>query len=123
GHLLDIFTGTAAVARHFRARGFRVTANDRMRSGYTLARAALETPRIAKRRVAALLRALEEAPDIEGLVARQYAPAGPAGRRYFTDANARRIDAALEAIARRRTSGEASDVEVFLALASVIDAA
>lgn len=42
GTLIDIFTGSASVARHFKQRGFRVYANDLLSVSYTQAVAALE---------------------------------------------------------------------------------
>ena len=42
GTLIDIFTGSATVARHFKQRGFRVYANDLLSVSYTQAVAALE---------------------------------------------------------------------------------
>ncbi|MBI4584203.1 MAG: DNA adenine methylase [Planctomycetes bacterium] len=45
GTFIDIFTGTASVARHFKARGFRVLANDWMSACFTQAVAAVEVSR------------------------------------------------------------------------------
>lgn len=122
GRMLDIFTGTGAVARRFRERGFEVFANDRMRASHVLARAALG-PRVPVRRLAALLERLRAAPDEPGVIARRYSPRGREPRLFFTEANALRIDAALETLARWRTSGEATEAELYACLASVIDAA
>ncbi len=121
GHFLDVFSGTASVARHFRARGFRVTANDRLRASHVHARAAL-TVRVAPRALGRRLAALAAAPDREGVVARQYSPLGPAGRRYFTEAHALRIDAALETLAAWRAAGYATESEIVHCLAAVLDA-
>lgn len=122
GTLLDIFAGTASVARHMKRLGFRVIANDRMQSSYVQQVAALEVSR-RPRGIAGRLAELERAPDCEGLVTRQYSPAGRAGRRFFTEAHARRIDAALETLARWHARDEVSRPTLFLLLAAVIDAA
>jgi adenine-specific DNA-methyltransferase len=42
GTFIDVFSGSASVSRHFKARGFRVLANDLLSSCYAQARAALE---------------------------------------------------------------------------------
>jgi adenine-specific DNA-methyltransferase len=122
GTFLDIFAGTASVARHAKRLGFRVVANDRLWASYVQQVAALEVsrrPRDAARR----LDELGAAPDAEGLVTRQYSPAGPHGRRFFTEEHARRIDAALEMLTRWQARGEVSRPTLFLLLAAVIDAA
>ncbi len=122
GTFLDVFAGTGAVAQRFKALGWRTIANDRMWVSYVRQKALVETqrlPRGARER----LRALEEAPPEDGLVARQYSPAGAAGRRFFTEANARRIDAALETLARWWRAGEIDCATLHVLLAAVIDAA
>jgi adenine-specific DNA-methyltransferase len=45
GTLIDIFSGTASVGRHFKKLGFRVIANDILSAGYTQAVAGIEVSR------------------------------------------------------------------------------
>ncbi len=45
GTLIDIFSGTASVGRHFKKLGFRVIANDTLAAGYTQAVAGVEVSR------------------------------------------------------------------------------
>jgi adenine-specific DNA-methyltransferase len=122
GIFLDIFAGTASVARHFKQLGWQVVANDRMQASYVQQVAALEVnepPPGLGRAIAAI----EAAPDAEGLVTRQYSPAGPDGRCFFTPNHARRIDAALETLARWHARDEAPREIIYLLLAAVIEAA
>src|SRR5262249_35479170 len=119
---LDIFAGTASVARHAKARGFRVVGNDRMWASWVRQMALVvvsRRPRDAARRLAALL----AAPDRDGLVPRQFSPAGEAKRGFFTPQHARRIDAALEMLTAWRAAGEADDRTICYLLAAVIEAA
>jgi adenine-specific DNA-methyltransferase len=119
GTLLDVFCGTSAVGRHFKERGFRVLANDRMRLAWVRAKALVEVD-ARPRGLTALVREVEAASDVDGLITRQYSPAGDAGRMYFTAGHARRIDAALELLAERRRVGALDDASLFLVLAGVL---
>ncbi len=120
---LDIFAGTASVARRAKALGFRVLANDRLHASYVLAKAALEVdeeppdlaPRLAELR--------DRAPLAEGLVARAFSPLGPAGRRFFTPEHARRIDGALEQLVLWRRARAISPGAFQLLLAAVLSGA
>lgn len=121
GTFFDIFAGTCAVACRFKELGWRVVANDRMQLSYVRQVARIETSRKPSG-LGALFREMESAPDADGLVTRQYSPAGPAGRRFFTEVHARRIDGALEYLARRRAEG-VEPAAIHLLLSSVLDAA
>ena len=118
----DVFAGTASVAQHMKERGFRVVSNDRMWCSWVRQVALLEVsecpPGAAER-----LAAIESAPDAEGLVTRQFSPAGAAGRLFFTEAHARRIDAALEMLTAWRAAGEANDRAICFLLCAVLEAA
>ncbi len=66
--------------------------------------------------------ALDLEPE-EGFVTRHFAPAGGTGRMYFTDDNARRIDAARHALHRWHRRGLVSDDAFHALLAGVIEGA
>jgi adenine-specific DNA-methyltransferase len=142
GTLIDIFSGTAVVARHFKARGYTVLANDHLSACYAQAVAALEVnaepefrglegrygglreagevDRNALGRVISFLnRGLE---GKEGLIFRSFCPGG-SGRRYFTDENGRRIDAVLDFLRSNLRAGVLESGEFYLLLAALIDAA
>jgi adenine-specific DNA-methyltransferase len=141
GSLLDVFAGTGAVARHFRARGFRVHANDLLWSSYVAQRAFVAqagVPDLAGpcatapvRRfaqagaapletVVAYLNDLAPAP---GLVARQYAEGGPGGRLFFSAGNGARIDAVHAQLVAWRAEGRVDDDGFYLLLALLLEAA
>ena len=61
-------------------------------------------------------------PPQQGFLFRQFSPEGDAGRIYLTGENAARVDAILEAIRNWRVSGVVTDQEVWILLASCIDA-
>jgi adenine-specific DNA-methyltransferase len=145
----DAFAGTAAVGRALKLDGWRVLSSDVMTYSYVLQRAyvvASRTPSFAdlaaadpavrqalgRRRASAntagrhrleavgdyLARELE--PET-GFVTGHFAPAG--GRMYFTDDNARRIDAVRAALHRWRTGGLISDEAYYLLLAALLEGA
>lgn len=145
GTVHDAFAGTAVVGRALRARGWRVATSDLMTYSYVFQQAyvvaahpsdfrhlAAAEPAVAPLLAAAAarrrdpLRALGVylasglAPE-EGFIARHYAPGG--GRMYFTDENARRIDAARATLERWRTAGALGDEMYYILLAALIEGA
>ncbi len=152
GTVCDLFAGTARVGRHFRARGCRVVATDVMASSHVFQRVFLELPgppefaglrasrdlpspvgeeRTQRARPAdpkrweptrRALAWLESLPPEEGFLTRQYSPAGVDGRMYLTAENAGRFDAMLGALRSLQNDGVLAELEVFLLLATVIDA-
>lgn len=125
----DLFGGSNAVGQHFKRR-FQVTSNDWMYFSYVIARATIQLNSVPN------FNALEklgiddpfqylESADISGsqlgYVAENYSPAGSAGRMYFQESNARRIDFIRATIEDWRTQGLLSDNEYFYLLDSLIE--
>lgn len=152
GTFLDVFAGTASVARHFRRRGFRVRTNDLLASSYAVqrafvARAAL--PALGRLRATRPVRAflasaagkaaLEETPGagplrevvaflnhglepVQGLFARQYAEGGAAGRMFFSRENGARIDAVHARLLRWWRQGVIDEDDLYFLLALLLEA-
>ncbi|MBI3894259.1 MAG: DNA adenine methylase, partial [Candidatus Wallbacteria bacterium] len=135
GRALDPFAGTASVARHLKSRGFRVVAGDIQRYAYVQSVAHVELNRYpsfsglgcrgrGRAGLAQALVLLNELPGRDGFFFRHYAPGGSGGlRQYFTDENARRIDAARTQLAAWQAGGALDAAAHHLLLASLIDAA
>ena len=147
GRAHDAFAGTASVARSLKASGWRVESSDVMTYSYVFQRAYV----VARhgpdaRRVAAgdahvrrALRATTFAPAANdgltllaeylsswvepetGFIAQHFS--ATSGRMYFTDDNARRIDAARHALHRWREAELISDDAYYLMLAAIIEGA
>lgn len=137
GTLLDVFAGTASVARHFRARGFRVRSNDLLWSSYVGQRAHVELAGVPDlsgvlglapvRRfgadLAAVVAFLNELAPEDGLIARQYAEGGPADRLFFSRDNGRRLDAVHAQLVAWRHARRLDDDGFYLLLALLLEAA
>ncbi|WP_284507226.1 DNA adenine methylase [Caballeronia sp. ATUFL_M2_KS44] len=116
--IVDLFSGTGIVSAAFKALGYSVTANDHLATCFTLTAAALlnhdeptfaglttqvdglQTTRRPYQRVLDYLNNLSPVPL--GFIHKHYSPASYAEsrveRRYFTEANAQRIDTVRDTI-------------------------
>ena len=138
----DAFAGTAAVGRALKADGWRVHSSDLMTYSYVMQRAYVVASRVDSFRKLARFDAVVRAaltnpgrervatvaahlttgvPPTDGFFARHFAPAG--GRMYFTDENARRIDAARTTLHQWRAAGAVGDDTFYVLLAAIIEGA
>lgn len=128
--LCDPFAGTCVVARHFKARDFRVVTGDVLELSYVLQRAMIEVDHppefvglkehLAGDDPIAFLNRLE---GEAGYVTEEFSPAGRAKRRFFTVENAFRIDSIRSQIAAWQLAGAISELETAFLLASLLTAA
>ena len=142
----DLFCGTAAVSRSFKQLGKRVTANDSLRFCYVLAKAILginEEPKFERLIDSGeagnagtgklfstpydrVLARLNDIPGEAGFIFREYSPGGTATgqheRRYFSDANAKKVDAIRAQIARWEQAGLLSEAEACLLISDLMRA-
>jgi adenine-specific DNA-methyltransferase len=139
--LCDPFAGTCTVARHFKAKGWRVVTGDLLTQSYALQVAYVQMNQpplfrnlfaINKRQrlngseipphehVLAHLNALH---GLEGFVTREYSISGPARRLFFTAANARRIDRIRQTIEKWSESRQITTLEKWYLLACLLEAA
>lgn len=139
----DLFTGTASVARAFKGMGYRVIANDLLATSQVFATVALRvsevpgfprlfqeepiksgTPSLMDDPLDIVLSYLNELEGVEGFFSREYAPTGSSAkgtpRQYFTDDNARRIDAVRLTIRRWHRHGLVTGSERALLLTSLM---
>jgi adenine-specific DNA-methyltransferase len=136
----DLFTGTTAVAKYFKKKGYTVYANDFLNFSYCLAKAYIESKKypsfsglreiipglnssIAVNRVVEYLNCLK---PINGFIYKNYCPGGTQNldcqRMYFTDINGKKIDAIRTTIEEWRRCGKITDNEFYILLASLIEA-
>jgi adenine-specific DNA-methyltransferase len=137
----DAFAGTASVGRALKADGWRVTTSDIMTYSYVMQRAYVVASRLDRfdrlaRADAGVREALDQYTNpveaiaaylsaglepVDGFIARHFAPLG--GRMYFTDENARRIDAARTTLHAWRATGLIGDDTFYVLLAAIIEGA
>jgi adenine-specific DNA-methyltransferase len=136
----DAFAGTAAVGRALKADGWRVHSSDLMTYSYVMQRAYVVASKLgsfeALAKVHPSIGALPRrsltvgaigdflasgSSPTDGFFARNFAPAG--GRMYFTDENARRIDAARTTLHEWHCAGLVGDDTFYVLLAAIIEGA
>lgn len=129
GVFCDIFSGTASVAKYFKSKGFKTISNDFMTYSYVAQYVNLKLnkipdfDKISKNGLDEVLNKLNNIVPIEGYVYENYAPSGKYGRQYFSDDNAKKIDAIREKIDCWYKTGKIDDDEYYVLLYSLIDAA
>jgi len=144
GTFIDIFTGTTSVAKHYKEKGYRLVTNDFMTYSYVFQNAYIKVndypsfekvikaekittnPRIFKSKndgLREVVQYLNKYPGKEGFIFKQYAPAGQYKRQFFSNENAKRIDATREKIEEWKTNSLINESEYNILLASLIDAA
>ncbi|WP_117161408.1 DNA adenine methylase [Paraliobacillus sp. X-1268] len=142
GTFVDLFTGTTSVAMEFKKLGFNVIANDKLISSYTYSKAGLlinEEPQFESllknidiksnslfdQPYDLVLNHLNNLSEKVGLFYKEYSPGGSCyyleePRTYFTDSNAKKIDAIREQIHFWFKDGLIDDVERALLISSLI---
>lgn len=131
GRFVDAFCGTGAVAAAAAGRGWRITLNDSLPSAVAMAvGATVSTENVhfdALGGYTAAVDALNAVPGHPGFIYQEYSPASASGggaeRRYFTLANAARLDAMRIQIRSWSESGALNWVEEQLLLADLMRAA
>ncbi len=135
----DPFTGTTSVARHLKRQGWRVISGDMMACSYALQHAyvganeppsfcgllgadALDPNIVLPMPLYRVIAHLNNLLGVEGFFYRNYSPEGPEGRRYFTSANALRIDAVRQTINKWWQMGWLTEPERYLLLSALIEA-
>lgn len=109
----DLFSGSGSVARYFKNYCAEVIANDLERYSYILCQNYVGNNEPFE--YSDLIQHLNEVPDVEGKFYNLLSPAG--GRYFFTEHNAKRIDAIRTEIENMNLSTE----QYYFALASLIE--
>lgn len=130
GTLIDIFAGTGSVGNFFKGKGYRIISNDIMTYSYVAQRVFIAMnqfptfSKISDTGIAGVLRRLND-PSLkkEGFAFDNYAPGGQEGRQYFSDENARRIDAVRDLIEEWHQQCLLTDEEYYLLVFCLVDAA
>ena len=130
GTFIDIFGGTGSVGNHFKGKGYQIISNDIMTYSFVAQKVLIGMNRlpnfknISNSGISGVLKILNN-PDFKtkGFAFNNYAPGGQAGRQYFSDENAQRIDAVRDLIETWQNQGLLSEDEYYLLVYSLVDAA
>ena len=117
----DLFAGTGSVGRNFKTSVKSVIANDVEFYSYVLLKNYIENHQPLEN--AGLLEKLNNLEGKPGFIFQEYSDNGKSGRRYFSEANGKKIDAIrqqLENWKRNKTIGEN---QYFFLLASLLESA
>lgn len=127
GLFVDAFCGTGVVAAAAADAGWPVRVNDSLSSAVATASALLvsreDVPFRELGGYEAAIAQLNATRPIPGFFWREYSPAGPPGRLYFSETNAARIDAVRVRVKRWRQQEVVDETEHRLLLADLIAAA
>ena len=133
----DIFTGTTAVARHFKKLGYTVIANDNLEFCHALAKAYIELNEFPKfRKLKKIVSAypgretyekvisyLNATAPIEGFIYKNYCPGGTKNlRTYFSDQNGQKIDAIRTTIENWKKENLINELEYYYLITALIEA-
>lgn len=110
----DLFAGTGVVGQHFNTLGLNITANDTEYYSFIINQAKLLCP--YNNTIKTIIEKLNNLTPKEGLLYQYYSP--KANRLFFTEHNAKKIDAIREAIEHYR-----KEPYYYFLLASLIEAA
>jgi len=133
----DIFTGTTAVAKHFKKLGYTVIANDNLEFCHALAKAYIElneTPKFRKLKKVVnnhpgneiyekVINYLNTISSIEGFIYKNYYPGGTKGlRTYFSNQNGQKIDAIRTEIENWKKENLITELEYYYLITALIEA-
>jgi adenine-specific DNA-methyltransferase len=117
----DLFAGTGVVGRHFAQSDYKIISNDAEYYSYLINHAYLINNSVEN--YAQEIQTLNQLQPKEGLIFKHYAQGGGEARNYFSDHNAKKIDAIRQEIERWYQSQLIPKERYFLLLATLIQSA
>jgi adenine-specific DNA-methyltransferase len=117
----DLFSGTATVAKFFKDKCNKVISNDMERYSY-----ALQRNYIGNNENENFSKLIEKYNNIEGshgTLTEILSPAGSQGRMFFTEQNAKKIDAIRDNIEKDKRRGNLTENQYYFLLCSLIESA
>lgn len=129
GTFIDIFGGTGSVGKYFKNKKYKIIANDFMTYSYIAQFVSIKInaipgfTKISQNGISSVLQELNSITPKSGYIFDNFAPSGREKRQYFSDKNARKIDAVRDKIGNWRNDNLLSDEEYYILVYSLIDAA
>ncbi len=133
----DLFTGTTAVAKHFKKLGYTVIANDNLEFCYALAKTYIELneyPKLRKLKKVVdnnkgketyekVINYLNKLKPTEGFIYKNYCPTGTKKiRKYFSDENGKKIDTIRTQIEEWKDNNKITELEYYYLITALIEA-
>lgn len=129
GVFVDLFSGTGSVGKYFKNKGYGIISNDFMTYSYIAQYVLIklnEMPsfnKLSNNGITGVLEKLNTIEPINGYVFDNFAPSGSDGRQYFSDENAKKIDAIRDQIEDWKKQNLLNDDEYYILVNSLVDAA
>jgi len=129
GIFIDIFGGTGSVGKYFKSKNYKVIANDFMTYSYIAQYVLIKInkmpsfEKISRNGISGVLKELNTIKPKNGYIFNNFAPKGKEKRQYFSNENARKIDAIRDKIEKWRNDKVLSNDEYYILVYSLIDAA
>ena len=115
----DLFAGTGAVARSFKAESKKIIANDIEYYSYVLNQNYIGNHEELDWRE--LVEELENLKGLEGFIYKNYCLGSGSGRQYFSDENGKRIDAIRQKIEVWKENSRINENQYFFLLTSLLE--
>lgn len=131
---VDLFTGTTAVAQHFKKIGYTVIANDFLEFSYALAKTYIELneePKFLKLKKYLgidtidknyVIGYLNNLSPIKDFIFNNYCPDGNGKRKYFSNENGQKIDAIRKKIEEWKNLSVISELEYYYLITALLEA-
>jgi len=129
GTFIDIFGGTGSVGKYFKNKKYKIISNDFMTYSYIAQYVLIKLngipnfKKVSKNGLSSVLHELNSTTPKSGYIFNNFAPSGREKRQYFSDNNARKIDAIRDKIESWRNDKLLSDDEYYILVYSLINAA
>lgn len=118
----DAFSGTATVGEYFKNR-FQIIANDNLYLSYVISNAKLNSPDGVYNKLGfnpfEYFNTTQE--ELKGFIYKNYSPGGSAGRMYFSEENAKKIDFIRWKIEQWKEEQLITDSEYYFLIASLLE--
>lgn len=118
----DLFAGTGIIGRNFKSKVKKVIANDVEYYSYVLLNNYIANHQSIPNK-GIYIKKLNKLPGVKGFIAKEYGENGKAGRLFFTEYNAQKIDAVRRQIGFWQKSGEINEELFYFLLTSLLESA
>ena len=117
----DLFSGTATVAKHFKNKCSEIISNDYEQYSYVLQRNYIGNN--IDENFDALIKIYDACVGVHGPLTEALSPAGKEKRMFFTEYNAKKIDAIRSLMDKERASGVINENQYYFLLCSLLESA